>query len=289
MPHDRYDIGVMRRDELDTVLLWAAREGWNPGRHDAACFHAADPEGFLIGRLGGAPVASISVVRYGADYAFLGLYIVAPEHRGQGLGWALWQAGMAHLAGRAVGLDGVLAQQHNYRRSGFELLHRNVRYAGRVPAPPAAGAVDLGNAALVDLRTLDAAAVQQYDHAFFPAGRAAFLRAWIGQPGHHALGLLQRGQLAGYGVLRPCGVGHKIGPLFADTPEQAELLLRALMARAPAGSEVFLDTPEINPHAAALARQHGMAPMFETARMVKGQPVLPDMQRSWGITSFELG
>ena len=127
MSTDNYSIRPMRRDELDTALQWAAHEGWNPGLHDAACFHAADPQGFLVGLRGDEPIACISVVRYGASYGFLGLYIVAPEHRGQGHGWALWQAGMAHLGERAVGLDGVVAQQANYRRSGFVLAHRNVR------------------------------------------------------------------------------------------------------------------------------------------------------------------
>ena len=288
MPQTRYEIGVMRPGELDTVMQWAAREGWNPGRHDAACFHAADPEGFWVGRLDGVAVASISVVRYGADYGFLGLYIVTPEHRGQGLGWALWQAGMASLGTRAVGLDGVVAQQDNYRRSGFELLHRNIRYTRRVAdavATPAPGP----HGEWVDLRQWDRTALLHYDQAFFPTGRSAFLHAWVGQPGHHALGLLQHGRLVGYGVLRPCLEGHKIGPLFADSPEQAGTLLRALMAHAGAGSAVFLDIPEINPHALALVQRHGMSPMFETARMVRGTPVRPDMQRTYGITSFELG
>jgi RimJ/RimL family protein N-acetyltransferase len=52
-----------------------------------------------MGWLGGQPVASISVVRYGAGFGFLGFYIVVPRHRGQGHGIALWRAGMARLEG----------------------------------------------------------------------------------------------------------------------------------------------------------------------------------------------
>jgi ribosomal protein S18 acetylase RimI-like enzyme len=285
---NNYQVRTMRRDELDTVLQWAAREGWNPGLHDARCFHAADPEGFLVGLLDGMLVASISVVRYGPNYGFLGLYIVVPEHRGKGYGWALWQAGLKHLGCRAVGLDGVLAQQDNYRRSGFELEHRNIRYTTASPA-------HLGRAEaaehpdLVDLRRLAAAQVQDYDRPFFPAGRDAFLQAWLHAPGHHALGMMRDGRLAAYGVIRPCLSGYKIGPLFADRHEQAQTLLQALMARIPAGSAIFLDVPETNAAALELARSHGMEPMFETARMYKGKPALPDMGRTFGITSFELG
>src|SRR5262245_45601823 len=111
------EVRTMRRDELDLALEWAAQEGWNPGLADADCFDAADPEGFLIGSVGGEPIGCISVVRYGGNFGFLGFYIVKPERRGQGYGLSLWHAGMARLHDRVVGLDGVIAQQENYRRS----------------------------------------------------------------------------------------------------------------------------------------------------------------------------
>jgi hypothetical protein len=53
--------------------------------------------------------------------------MIVPHWRGQGIGWRLWTRGMARLAGHLVGLDGVPAQQDNYRKSGFTLAWRNVR------------------------------------------------------------------------------------------------------------------------------------------------------------------
>src|SRR5215210_3934751 len=119
------------RHECDVEIEWAAQEGWNHGLYDYECFYAADPERFLLALHDGEPVASISVVRYGSDFGFLGLYIVRPDLRGRGYGYRLWQAGMAYLEGRTVGLDGVVAQQANYRCSGFSLAHRNIRYGGQ--------------------------------------------------------------------------------------------------------------------------------------------------------------
>ena len=115
-------IRTMTRADLDLALNWAAAEGWNPGLSDAAAFQDADPEGFLLAEIDGTPAASISVVRFGGDTAFLGLYICAPEFRGRGTGYALWQAGMDRLAPRSTGLDGVPAQQANYAVSGFALV-----------------------------------------------------------------------------------------------------------------------------------------------------------------------
>jgi len=52
---------------------------------------------------------------------------------------------------------------------------------------------------------------------------------------------------------------------------------------------VYLDTPEVNQAAAALAERYNMKVAFETARMYTGKnPVLP-IDRLFGVTSFEIG
>lgn len=273
-------IRPMTEADLAVAVDWAAAEGWNPGLGDAGPFRAEDPGGFMMGWLGGRPVASISVIRYGSGFGFLGFYIVVPEHRGQGHGIALWRAGMARLEGRVVGLDGVVDQQENYARSGYALAHRNIRYGGSValeaPADPRLRAPG------------DPDAVVAFDRAFFPAPRERFLRAWQNEPRHVVRALIDDGAVIGYGVLRPCREGSKIGPLFAGNEADADLLFRALAAEAPPGP-VFLDPPEPNAAALRLAERHGLAPSFETARMYRGPaPELP-LDRIFGITSFELG
>lgn len=277
-------IRPMTRDEIDLAVEWAAAEGWNPGWHDATAFHAADPEGFLISLEHGEPTAVISAVRYGESFGFIGFYIVRPDRRGRGHGLRIWNEAMRRLAGRVVGLDGVLAQQDNYRKSGFRLAYRNVRYEGRGGGDPR----DLPPG-IVALDIPGFEAVEAYDRPFFPAPRGAFLRAWLRQPGSRALGRLHEGRLAGYGVIRPCRHGHKIGPLFADRPEDAEALFTALTAGLGPEEAVFLDVPAPHREAVALAARHGMRVVFETARMYTGPaPELP-MSRLYGVTSFELG
>jgi GNAT superfamily N-acetyltransferase len=279
----RYRIRAMNLREIESAIEWAAAEGWNPGVNDAACFHAADPDGFLAGFLDDELVATISVVRYGTSFGFLGLYIVKPAHRGCGYGLSLWNAGLAHLGQRTIGLDGVVAQQDNYRRSGFSLAYRNVRYQGtKVAQLPE-------DRRIVPLSSIRFDELDDYDRSAFLADRPAFLKAWITQPQGHAIGILRDGRLAGYGVIRPARVGFKIGPLFADDPALAQALFNGLVAHVPWGSTFFLDVPEANPAAIALADSHAMSVVFETARMYSGQaPDLP-VHRLFGVTTFELG
>lgn len=280
-----YETRVMSAADLDLAVEWAAREGWNPGLGDARAFHVADPAGFLVGLKDGVPVTCISVVRYGADFGFLGFYIATPAARGQGLGYQIWQAGMAHLEGRNVGLDGVPAQQANYRKSGFSLAWRNVRFGG-VPQVTHATAPGLD---LTDARNLPFTGVAQYDRRFFPAPRDAFLANWIAQSGHRALVAIRDGEIVGLGVIRPCREGHKIGPLYADSRGTAEALFNALCAAAPAGGPVFLDVPEPNAAAVGLAEAAGLKPAFETARMYTGPEPAIDKAGLFGVTTFELG
>jgi hypothetical protein len=89
-------------------------------------------------------------------------------------------------------------------------------------------------------------------------------------------------------VLRACQSGHKIGPLFADDEHIADDLFTSLIAAVP-GETVFLDVPEANPAAVALARRHGMSSVFETARMYTKTPPDVPLARVFGVTSFELG
>lgn len=277
-----FAVRPMSRTEVDLAVEWAALEGWNPGLHDAACFSIVDPGGFLVGELDDEPVSCISAVRYPHRFAFLGFYIVRPEYRGRGLGYGLatWQAACERLSGYCVGLDGVAAQEANYRRSGFVTAYRNLRFGGRFAGSHSTRVIEL---AAVPFDT-----IREYDEAIFPAPRPGFLRQWISQPGSHALGLLEDGHLAGYGVVRPCRQGHKIGPLFADNPAVAEELACALAGDLASGL-IFLDPPEANPEAVALARRMGLEPVFETLRMYNRQPPRTPLEKVYGVTTFELG
>lgn len=266
-------------DDWPVVVGWAADEGWNPGLSDAPSFFAQDPEGFFVGRIAGEPVSAISVVNYSADYAFLGFYLVRPDLRGRGYGLTTWKTALAHAGDRTVGLDGVPAQQDNYRQSGFELAHRTARYTGTVPAGEPAPGVRPAEAA-------DLAAVAAYDSACSPADRPRFLEHWLTGPGHRTFVRLVDGRLTGYGVVRPALDSLRVGPLFADSAEDARALFTALTADA---GEIAVDIPETNTAAVALAREAGLTPSFETARMYTG-PVRPfAADRVYGITSLELG
>jgi GNAT superfamily N-acetyltransferase len=272
-------IRPMKASEISIAIDWAAAEGWNPGLADAACFATVDPDGFLVGEIAGVPVATISCVNYDAHFSFLGFYIVRPELRGQGYGLRIWNAAIAHAGSRVIGLDGVVAQQRNYEKSGFIRAYPDIRYGGVVTAPAAAAT------GIVDLADIPFARVETSDAAVFPAPRPNFLRSWIGTPGHVGRALVRDGEFVAWGVIRPCRKGFKIGPLVADDRAAAEAVLAALLTGIGDG-EVFLDVPSINAVAIALATDFGLAPVFETARMYTGAIAPRELKHVFRVTTF---
>jgi GNAT superfamily N-acetyltransferase len=287
-PQGEFAVRRATAEEFAVAIGWARDEGWNPGLGDLEAFLAADPSGFLMGFADGKPVSAISVVRYGDEQGFLGFYIVHPEARGKGFGIATWNAGMAYLANRTVGLDGVVAQQDNYTKSGFQLVGRNIRFTGVPGLVGLPGPVVKTETARAD----HAGQIEPLDRVCSGVPRPGFLKAWIfaaTDAGRSTFVSIENGEVSGYATIRKCVEGYKIGPLFAQTHEAAEALFQTCCAKAEAGESITLDVPETNRQAMMMAQNAGLAPVFETARMYRGSaPVLP-WGRIYGVTSFELG
>ncbi|MDF6022939.1 GNAT family N-acetyltransferase [Streptomyces sp. JH34] len=278
-----YEITTAGSREMTTFLEWAEDEQWNPGKLDRLPFHAADPHGFFLGRLDNEPVTSVSAVRYGREFGFIGFYIARPPVRGRGYAIQAWRAAMRHLDGRNVGLDGVVGQQDNYRRSGFRTAWNHLRYAG----VPGVGRPS-GDISVVDAGTVPFGVLASYDRRFFPAPRDAFLSLWVALPGHTALVAVQDGELRGFGVARPAGTGARVGPLHAASDDVALALLHGLSAARP-GEPLALDVPDVNAAAIVLMERLGLEPTFECARMyTRGVPEV-DLPGIYAATTIELG
>lgn len=279
-------IRAMRRPELDVLVSWAASEGWNPGHYDADIFWESDPEGFIAAEIDGELIGGGSIVSYQQQFGFMGFFIIKPEFWGFGLGTRLWFARRDKLKSRlkssaAIGMDGVFEMQPFYAQGGFKLAHREIRFEG-------VGQACSISESLTHLVDVPFNAVLEYDTAHFPAERQNFIKAWITQPDSRALGVMDEGQLRGYGVIRRCHNGFKIGPLFADNPEIALDLFNGLSDQA-ASQAIFIDVPEINNAALQIARDKEMKEVFGCARMYFGhKPTLPDAH-IYGVTTFELG
>ncbi|MFT6302080.1 MAG: ribosomal protein S18 acetylase RimI-like enzyme [Pseudomonadales bacterium] len=283
----------MSIEDVELVLKWAADEGWNPGLDDASAFFQADPAGFLMVKNNGKTAAGISVVKQGEDNGFLGLYICHPEHRGQGIGWTVWQAGMQYLEGRTIGLDGVPEQQDNYRKSGFEYHYRNVRFSGKasgIYSDAEITALSENSNLLIRMpEPDDLESIQNLDYLVHGLHRHDYLQSWLTNiPTRKTLICKHDNQLVGFGTIRACVDGYKIGPLIAQRADIAQMLISAL-ANSYGTNKLIVDVPEPNSTAVDLVKRLGLTYSFETARMYRGAAPKYQLQMLFGVTSFELG
>lgn len=267
-------------DDMQFLIDCARVEGWNPGLCDARPFYYTDPNGYFIYKLENMPIGCISAVAYSPSYGFMGFYIVLPEYRKRGYGLKLWKHAISYLGNRSIGLDGVVAQQDNYKKSDFAFFYNNIRFGGSAKGKKSSG--------LCPLDAVSFAALAKYDAAVCGFDREIFLQHWITMSNSQGFAKISNGALLGYGVIRKCAKGYKIGPLFADNVDIAEEVFLALTADAE-GQDIFFDAVQTHPESVSLAKKYHLSPVFETARMYKGAAPNQDLSKVFGVTTFELG
>jgi ribosomal protein S18 acetylase RimI-like enzyme len=276
----------MSRDEFDVLVSWASKEGWNPGLNDAEIFWQTDPEGFISAKINDELIGGGSIVSYTGSYGFMGFFIIKPEYRGKGLGAELWFHRQDRLKARlkedaAIGMDGVFNMQPFYAKGGFEFTHREIRYEGTAHAYQE-------DANLQEASEVSFEMLANYDKRHFPTRRETFLKAWITQPKARSLVMMENETITGFGTIRPCETGYKVGPLFADNETIALKLFQALSNHA-VGQPIFLDVPESNEKAVKMVTKLEMKEVFGCAKMYLGDEPKVASENIYGITTFELG
>ncbi len=274
-------IRTLRPDEIHIPINWAREQGWNPGVHDAVAHYAVDPEGWFCAEKDGEIIGVVVGTNYDSSFSFGGFYIVKEPYQDHGIGWKLCERMYEHVGDRNFGIDGVYEMQDKYAsRNGLKFAYRNIRWQGIASGKE--------SSRLVNAEDVPFDLLLAYDTAHFPAERRSFLEHWIHQPEGSALAHMENGRVCGYGVIRRCFDGYKIGPIFADSLAIAEELFDGLTAPV-SGETIFFDTPEPNQEAVRMAEDRKMVEVFGTARMYsKYLPSLP-LNEIFGVTTFELG
>ena len=227
---ERLKIDLASRDDLRIMTEWAVGEQWNPGLNDFECYYATDPNGIWMAQLDGKPAACVFVVTYDSSFGFAGLLITRPDLRGSGVGFAVFRKAVEACKATTIGAYGLVDLEEYYRKPGYDLvmIDRNVRYGG-VPSFDT-GRQSAIHDGIVPINPENLDAVYSYDREIFPVQRTSFLSAWLSAPQHIGHAAVEKRQVTGYGVIRPChGKVNRIGPLFADDAETAERLFHALV------------------------------------------------------------
>jgi GNAT superfamily N-acetyltransferase len=261
-------------DDLRRCVALSVDRGWSPEKAKWSLLLAAS-EVFGIDAPDGPGLAgAVVLTRWGADYASVGMMLVAARYGRLGLGRAL----MEHLLGAAgdgatVTLFATDMGRPLYEKLGFVAVRRNVSFVGRFRAPPEPGNGGVRVAAAADLP-----AILALDRAAFGADRGRILARLPdfadqvavsvagGLPGQDNTGQ----GITGYGAAwRNVPESTVIGPLVAPDGEAARHLVAALAARVR--TPVRLDLDPDRPELPGWANERGLEPVNRTVVMAHGK------------------
>ncbi len=250
-----------------------------------------------MGWLGNTPIGCIAGVRYNASYGFIGLFLVIPDQRGNGYGVELWKHALNHLIDLpCIGLEAALDRVSDYSQWGFKHSSVTTRWQcignGDSSFNFITEHIDLEGLMILEDKDIPSNVVQSYDAMREPSPRPHFLADWLNHPAGKVLALVDaNGRCHGFGRIRPCllkeGEGWRIGPLLADTPKLAGLLLIHLLRKH--SGVILLDTPGLNPFVKALLDTLGFEKLSNTIRMYKGDQPPINMHDVYGLACLELG
>ena len=257
----------MKIRQLTTANLSAADQlrsdaGWNQTKSDWLRLLAFEPQGCFAALWNQSLVGTVTTTCYGIDLAWIGMVLVNPAYRGQGIGSALMNRALANLQKAGVNciqLDATPAGKSVYQKLGFRELstfHRWIREASTPSKTKSSSQFGFQWTSLL----------AELDRRAFGADRADWLRLLEAE----SVTICQEEGLA---MRRAGAKATYLGPVTTAGPAIAKQCIESLLDDVP--GPVIWDVPGLNPAAKALATSLGFQPQRELTRMAIGT-LLPE-------------
>jgi GNAT superfamily N-acetyltransferase len=244
--------------DVPAALELSSAAGWNQTAEDWQRLIDLDPDGCFGIDCDGGLIATATLLGYGRDLGWIGMVLTHRDHRRHGLARRLCERTIQEADRRGIRclkLDATDQGLPLYAALGFEEEQPIERW--RREATPATG---MPSEARID---------PALDRAAFGADRSRFLEA------------------LNFRMHRPGSRAHYLGPCIARNAATAGSILRALVN---GSSEAwFWDLFPLHPHAPALARELGFAPVRRLTRMMRGERIQIDNSLVYAIGGFEAG
>jgi GNAT superfamily N-acetyltransferase len=232
----------------------------------------------------GGELAGVTVLtRYGAEFAVIGMMLVATRYGGRGLGRALMTRALAEAAGATVFLHATPAGLPLYEKLGFVPVGVTHTHLGRFrPVDPAASPCRSRLAGPADLM-----AIRRLDTRANGTDRALLVRRLPGFPGQ--LRVVERlGAVTGYAGAYAGPRYVSIGPVVAEAAADAKILIADAATAVP--GPVRIDLDDRHPRLLEWAAEHGLAPgVSSTAMVLGGRPLPGDRARCFAPLMRALG
>jgi GNAT superfamily N-acetyltransferase len=219
-------------------LCRAAR--WNQTRRDWEQFLRLSPAGCRVAVRDELVVGTVATVHYENRFSWIGMVLVAPDERGQGIGSRLMTEALDVLKDSpSIRLDATPAGHAVYRKLGFVDEYRLSRME-TVVSPQDLGLQD--NLAR-PMTEEDLPAVAVLDREIFGADRRVTLDWMLAGAPEYAWVIAKRGQISGYMFGRHGIKFEHPGPVVAHDQQSAQHLISACLKQ-QVGRRFILDAAQ---------------------------------------------
>ncbi len=258
------DLRLMTTADIPAGMRLKDLAGWNQTPVDWERFLTASPDGCFVTEVSGRVVGTATTINYEGRFAWVGMVLVDPEVRGQGIGTRLLERAIEHLDAKRVPtlkLDATPQGEPIYKRLGFVEEFEIERWVLERPASRQEPA---------DARTLpELGRILSQDRGIFGADRSDLLRSLDRDAPEFTLAVKESGELAGYALGRRGSRADHLGPWIARDEKTASQLIDEFLRRSRRET-VFVDCLKPNPFASVELARRGFRFSRPLKRMFRG-------------------
>jgi GNAT superfamily N-acetyltransferase len=229
------DIRLLFASDIPAAMRLKEAAGWNQTEADWRRLLSLEPNGCFAAVNDGRLVGTSTTTTYGNELAWIGMVLVDPQERRQGIATRLMRVAIDYLKDRVatVKLDATALGRPVYERFGFQVEGGLERWSGTVNARDAQPRTAPDHDAIPDLLVLDRVA--------FGADRSQLMQKLIEEACVPPVLLRAAdGSLSGYALARKGTNADYVGPVVATSPQHVESLLDQVLSELP-GRRVYLD------------------------------------------------
>ena len=226
------EIRLLFESDIPAAMQLKEAAGWNQTEEDWRRLLSLEPNGCFAAVKDGRLVGTTTTTTYGDELAWIGMVLVDPQQRRQGIATQLLNVAIDYLKKKVVTvkLDATSQGKPVYERLGFQVETVLERWSGVSNARNAATTkVD----AINDLLALDRIA--------FAADRSKLIEKLIDDACIPPILLRAAdGTLIGYALARRGTNADYVGPVVAKSPQHVESLLDQVLSEL-SGRRVYVD------------------------------------------------
>lgn len=229
------EIRLLFECDIPAAMQLKQAAGWNQTEEDWRRLLALEPNGCFAAVKDGRLAGTTTTTTYGNDLAWIGMVLVDPKQRRQGIATRLMNVALDYLKGKVatVKLDATAQGKPVYEKFGFQVESLVERWSGIAKARNAETPKTLDQDAVHDLLALDRVA--------FNADRSKLIKKLIRDACVPPVFLRAAdGTLNGYALARRGANADYVGPVVAKDPEHIDSLLDQVLSQLT-GRRVCID------------------------------------------------